>query len=305
MQEHSISDILSKVFKDSPIFQKGGEELLFKCPKCDHHKKKLNINILSGQYHCWVCDFKGRGFISLLKNINAPKNYYSYFKNEKTYKKEIVIKDNDIIELPSEFCQLDPNSTSFQSKPFLNYCNMRKISNLDIMRYNIGYCTSGLFKNKLIVPSYDKNQKLNFYCGRSIYESDYKYQLCNHSKNIIGFESLINFNKQITIAEGVFDAISIRYNVIPLFGTIMPSYLKLELIKHKPPRVNVVLDNDAYKKSLDICEFFIKNNIPVHLVKLEGKDPNVIGFEKVWDIINSTPAFNESELYKEKIKIKI
>lgn len=308
MQEHSIPDVLSKVFKDDPIFQKGGEELLFKCPKCDHHKKKLNINIVSGYYHCWVCDFKGKGFVSLLKNINAPKNYYSYFKNDKYYKKQQIntSKENTrVLELPPEFNSLISNKSSLQVKPFLNYCKMRNISETDIFRYNIGYCTSGLFKNKLIVPSYDSNQKLNFYCGRDIYDTNYKYQLCDHSKNMIGFESLINFNKQITLTEGVFDAISIRYNAIPLFGTIMPSNLKIELIKHHPPVINVVLDNDAEEKAIQMCDFLMKNNLNVKFVKLNEKDPNKLGFKKIWQIINSTALLTESELFKEKIRLKI
>ena len=32
----------------------------FKCPCCKHRKNKLEVNLTTQQYHCWVCDVKGK-----------------------------------------------------------------------------------------------------------------------------------------------------------------------------------------------------------------------------------------------------
>lgn len=311
MLEHSVAHILSQVFKSTPTLQKGGEELLFYCPKCNHHKRKLNVNTETGHYHCWVCDFKGRGFVKLLRSVNAPSHFYSHFKDVKYVNQSNSIykdKDNEKLidlELPNDYQPIYKKSKSVQYNSFLQYCFKRKLSIYDMVRYNIGYCTSGEFANKLIIPSYDKDQKLNFYCGRDIYSTQYKYKLCNSSKNIVPFESHINFNRPITITEGAFDAISIRYNVIPLFGTIMSNKLKYELIDKHPPRVNIILDDDAYLKAIHMCEFLMQNDIDAHLVKLNDKDPNELGFDKIWEIIDNTPKLTEFKLFSEKIKLKI
>ena len=73
-------------------------DVAFYCPFCNHHKKKLNINLDTQKYHCWVCGVKGRKFIYLLRKLNAPNDiineilkdigeYQSYNtdKNEKTH----------------------------------------------------------------------------------------------------------------------------------------------------------------------------------------------------------------------------
>lgn len=305
MLEYSISDILSKVFSHSPTVQKSGDELLFFCPKCNHYKKKLNINIKSGFYHCWICDFKGRGFVSLLKNLNAPNDYISYFKNYKyDYNNSKSNKTSDLF-LPKEFVPIYRTSKNIHYKNIFNYCVKRGISQKEMLKYNIGYCLSGEYQNQLIIPSYDKNQKLNFFCGRNVYESYKKYQLCNSSKDIVGFESHVDYRYPITLVEGVFDAISVRYNVIPLFGTNMSNILKIKMITHKPPRVNVLLDNDAFTKSLKICEFFIQNNINVHLIRLDGKDPNELGFKKTWEFINNSIQFDEKDLFRHKVNTNL
>jgi len=190
-------------------------------------------------------------------------------------------------------------------KHALSYCLNRNISTLDIVRYNIGYCTSGNFINRIIVPSYDCQGKLNFYCGRSFYDGYLKYRLCDGSKDIIGFELYTDFNQPVTLVEGVFDAMSVKYNVIPLFGKTLSKSLKLKLVENKPPRVNVLLDNDALASSLKICEFLIANDITTYLVRLDGKDPNELGHKKTWQTIDSCVRMDESLLYKLKLTVKL
>jgi len=302
--EKPIKDILSSLFKHSPTVQKSGEELLFYCPKCDHYKKKLNINIVSGYYHCWVCNFRGKGFISLLKNLKAPSEYYSLL-DIKVKKTDFNKQENKVLSLPEDFHPLYKKSKDFNYKHALNYCFNRGLTVHEIIRYNIGYCKEGNFKNRVIVPSYDKDKKLNFYCGRDFFDGYMKYRLCESSKNIVGFESLTDFRYPITLVEGVFDAFSVKYNVIPLFGKLLSENLKLKLLKSPPPRVNVLLDIDAIKDSLKICEYLVQNNINTYLVILDGKDPNEIGFKKTWNIINNTVQLNESGLFKLKIKYNL
>ena len=51
---------------------RGGDEAVFTCPNCNHHKKKLTLNKLTQKYQCWVCGFKGARALQLLKFIKAP-----------------------------------------------------------------------------------------------------------------------------------------------------------------------------------------------------------------------------------------
>jgi len=304
MINSSVIETLSKLFKQKPHIQKGGAEILVFCKNCNHHKRKLNITTTTGFYQCWVCGFSGKSFTSLLKKLKAPAEFYQILCKNKT-KVNYVVEEKKLLTLPVEFKPLYKSSSDVIYKHALNYCLKRNLSIHEIVRYNIGYCTSGAFANRIIIPSYDAGGNLNFYCGRDFYNSKLKYRLCDGSKDIIGFEMFTDFTKPITIVEGPFDALSVKYNVIPLFGKTMSKKLKIKLLETRPPYVNVLLDKDALESSLKICDFLISNDIETHLVLLDGKDPNEMGHIKTWQTIESSGKIDESLLYRYKLTNKL
>ena len=50
---------------------KSGNELLFFCPKCDHHKRKLSVNIDKDAFKCWICDYHGRSIRRLVRRYGS------------------------------------------------------------------------------------------------------------------------------------------------------------------------------------------------------------------------------------------
>jgi len=304
--------MLNRLLRQTPRIRKGTDAVYF-CPKCHHYKRKLEISLVTGKYNCWVCGFSGLNFGSLLKKLNAPREYYESIGEIKKIAPKHILENlfeepkeiEEIHNLPEEFQPLyDSNSKSIQRKHALNYLKNRGVSNIDLYRYNIGYCETGDYKNRVVIPSYDINGNLNFYSCRDFYESSWlKYVNCKFSKDIVGFEMLTNFNEEITLVEGAFDALAVRKNVIPLFGKTLSNILKLKLLIFRPPVVNVLLDNDALKDAIKICEFFIKNDINTRLISLNEKDASVLGFEKTWQYINNAKLLSFEELFKLKINL--
>ena len=48
----------------------------YHCPLCNHHKPKLEINFTENikgenQWHCWVCDKKGKKLYQLFKAVET------------------------------------------------------------------------------------------------------------------------------------------------------------------------------------------------------------------------------------------
>ena len=68
------------------------------------------------------------------------------------------------------------------------------------------------------------------------------------TKDIIGFENMINWNIPITIVEGAFDSITVRRNCIPLYGKVIMNNLKKMILQKGVKEVNLALDPDAIKK---------------------------------------------------------
>jgi hypothetical protein len=103
---------------------------------------------------------------------------------------------------------------------------------------------------------------------------------------------MIDFNQEVTLVEGVFDAFAVRYNCIPLFGKTLSKELKSELLSNSPPVVNILLDSDAVSDSVRILEFLLRNNIKSKFINIGEKDPSVLGFEATWDLIRSSPMMD-------------
>ena len=185
----------------------------------------------------------------------------------------------------------------------MRYLKRRGISKCDIERYNIGYCSSGQYSGRVIVPSYDGENQLNYYVGRSYFEDENnKIKAPSTSKDIIGFELFINWNLPIIICEGAFDAISIRRNVIPLFGKTISNSLFKKLVNNKVRDIYLILDQDAIKNAIRYAEKLMNYNKNVYLVELDGKDPNLLGFEKINKLINETKPLKFSDLMILKMK---
>ena len=86
----------------------------------------------------------------------------------------------------------------------------------------------------------------------------------------------------------------------------MPFTLKLDIIQNGVKRVNIVLDNDALQQAIDIYDYIEDiqgDKIDIHLIKLEDKDPSVLGFEKIDSIIRASKPLEFMDLMKYKLSL--
>ena len=228
-----LENILGKSHK------RARENYAFTCPKCNHRKPKLEINLHTNEkgenpFECWVCGFKGRTIKSLLKQLNVPASQASevlkyVHKGEDSYYAPVKT-----LELPEEFQPLYTASTaSVIANKVKSYLYERGLTDYDFIKYNVGYSRSGEYGGRVIVPSYSSSNSLNYFIGRT-YEGNYfKYKNPETSKDIIFFENLINWNQPIILCEGVFDAMAIKRNAIPLLGKGLSKFLLLKIRMQK------------------------------------------------------------------------
>jgi DNA primase len=279
-----------------------GKEYTFSCPYCNHHKKKLVVNVATEKWHCWVCGTKGIGVSRIFKKLKA----FDKLPALKALSR-IKIKDSskEVVEhvsLPSEFLPMvNGNMNSPEFRNAARYLKTRGLNKIDVLRHNIGYCESGPYSGMIIIPSYNKDGILNYFVGRSYYDTTFKHKNPKVSKDIIGFELLINWNKDVNICEGVFDAMTIGENTIPIFGKFLPKQLRLKLKEQSVKRVNIVLDNDARKEALELSENLISEGIDVRMVDIPSDtDPNEMGKEKINELINKTETLDFRKIVEMK-----
>jgi transcription elongation factor Elf1 len=307
-----IISLLNDVLKQTAKLRKGGEELIYYCPNCHHHKRKLEVCLEKGKkfgiFHCWTCSISGN-LGKLLKIVNASTSYrdklYKLLKDIGKFRKEIPKNEYESLKLPDEFRSLLISRNCPEYRNAMAYIKRRGILDEDILRYNIGYCDDGPYEQHIIIPSYDAKGELNFFIGRRYYQSEgvIPHKKPEVSMNIVGFESFINYNEPINICEGVFDGIAIRNNAVPLFGKFPSPKLREAMIINGTPRVNMILDNDAMEDAIKNCKIMMRLGIPVHFVKLDGKDPSVLGFDKIHELIKNAPEFTQDDLLKHALEL--
>jgi len=307
MYKYELVKLLEKVLY--PSYEMKGGEHAFHCPFCNHHKKKLQVNFETQKWHCWVCNKGGHKIGILLRKINAPKKIisevlkllgdYKGVQNEKEEKTEYDVS------LPQCYKPLWKKSDDPLYKNAIHYLRKRGIGGIDILRYSIGYCTSNGYANRIIIPSYDADGKLNYFMARDMFpESKFKYKNPPMSKDTVGFELFINWNEPIVLCEGAFDAIAIRNNAIPLFGKFPSKTLVMRLIEKKVKKVYVALDEDAKRDAIKLSKFLMDYGISTYLLNMKDKDPSELGFKKFWKIVKETKQFKFSDIIKGRLYAK-
>ena len=287
----------------------------FYCNKCKHHKRKLEVNLITNTnnenpWNCWVCsDFRGKTLKSLFNRMKVPSEKYEELNTilgtSYKYSKEELKQPEYQIELPKEFQPfINLDKRNITGRHALTYLlKDRKISFEDIIKHNIGFCETGQYRNKVIIPSYSKDGKVDYFIARAFDESSKKMDAPKSDKNFIGFESLINWSQPIIITEGAFDAISAKRNAIPLFGKSIPPKLKQQLMLNRVKQIYLSLDEDVKKTTLMISEELLNLGKELYVVRLNKKDINETGFKSYIEIIQNSQPFTLSDLIKLKMEV--
>ena len=263
-------------------YNRTGHELLFSCPKCKHHKRKLSVNINKNVFKCWICDFKGTNINRLVRRYGDVAQKAKW--GELTGQVEIGQFDEiiaslfpdteedqpEVVKLPNEFLSLANKGRSLLSTKARNYLNRRGITDEDILFWKIGYCPSGEYAGRIIIPSFNEDGDCNYFIGRT-YQSDWrKYMNPQAAKSKIVFNELyIDWDEDLVLTEGVFDAIVAGKNSVPILGSSLKEQSRLfkKIIENDTP-VYVALDPDAEEKASSLIQNLIKYGAEVYKIQV-------------------------------------
>jgi len=257
---------------------KTGNEYLYFCPFCKHHKKKLSLNFLKGKYKCWVCDVAGN-----IRKLVRKKGTFEMFQKWKMLDGEIDLDTNlddlfadkeevseEIFVLPEKFVSLTGKEHPLSHTKPINYLRKRGLTEEDILYWKIGFCFDGEYKNRIVFPSFNSTGELNYYVGRTITGEKFnKFKMPSASKDIIFNELYIDFDSDIILTEGIFDAIKAGQNAVPLLGSTLREESRLfQKIVGYDTAVYLALDPDAKKKENELIKKFINYGIETYKVQI-------------------------------------
>jgi len=202
-----------------------GNDLWAVCPYHQEEKPSFSISIKKdnfGTFFCFGCHAAGN--IQTLINdfcdsdetiVTLP--YYLPTKKEQLEK----IKIFNINDLPVSFRSLNQTSPNV----FLDYLvKERKLTYEQILKYKIGYCRTGFYRGRIIIPI-EIRQKVVSFAARSIYKGKkrYLYPKDSNIKDIVFPFDSIDFNvNYLFLVEGLFDMLALERiglkNVLCLFN---------------------------------------------------------------------------------------
>lgn len=297
------------------------------CPQClkakgsNYSNKKLAIKIDNQLIKCWVCNFKSRNLYSILAKFKPMflEEYVNRFYSGSTvyeYEHELLLDEqNSALELPPLTTPLvsylinKTREIPQEAKSAINYLMSRNISVSDLwyFKFCISFGDNPLYKNRVIVPSYNTEGELNFFVGRTWLPNN-KFRYYNpfiKTSEIVFNEINIDWSERLTIVEGPFDLTKVNQNATCLLGSTLGNKSRLleQISKHRTP-ILLALDSDADSKQLEIAKNLYENDVDVKLVLLPDKikDPGSLSSKEEFESLESV-SFNMDFYLKKKINL--
>lgn len=255
-----LLEILHDILGDEKLHYESRGQISFDCPICDEdrHKGNLEVNYFEHVYKCWSCGDENGTHGPLGKLIDKwgnkkQKKIYNLLQPEEHKPKE---KRKDRLRLPEGFTLFKDSSLVYPvRRQAYNYLKQRGITDEMIEKYGMGFCDKGKFTGRVIIPSYDSEGELTYFIARSWNpHTKAKYMNPEAEKDIIIFnESLIDWNKDIFLCEGVFDALFLP-NSIAMLGKHMSELLLNTLYDKAKGNIIIALDGDAFQDGVRLYE---------------------------------------------------
>lgn len=257
-----LIELLRDVLGDEKQHYDSKGQISFDCPVCAAEKGvqgdgkgNLEVNYFRGVYKCWACA-ETNGTQGVLGKL------FDQFGNKKQKQLWDLLRpeDDSIREKPKVKLRMPEGYTKFRDSNILfiphreaiNYLYSRGITDEMIEKYDIGYTVKGDYAYRIIVPSYDEEDELNYFVGRAWVNKKMKYKNPPTPKDEIIFnESRINWDEDVYLCEGVFDGFFLP-NPIPMLGKILSEKLFGTLYDKVKGNIHICLDGDAWDSAIKL-----------------------------------------------------
>lgn len=302
-------NILKNILGD---YKKSREEYLFFCKFCDHHKPKLSVNLEKNVWKCWVCEKSGRNISYLVSQFGTKQqqhtwlqinNYVDFtdiFDIESIFHKNYLAEEK--IELPKHYKSLAGKLTADGMEPFL-YLKKRGLTKQDMAYWKIGYCREGEYRDRIIIPSFDKDGELNYFVARSFIDDFPPYRNPDCSKDIVFNELFLNPKEPLILVEGVFDAIVAGEQALPILGSTLKEDSHLfRFISNSHEEIYISLDRDAERKQKQIISTLLRYGKVVFEIPFpNAKDLGEITKQEFQDLKSKSKKITNEIFFEKQI----
>ena len=296
------------------------------CPECppsaDTSKRKLAIRTDNFLTKCWVCGYRSRSIVHLLKT-HHPNHLQEFIDLFAQHDAELLYDEdltsslssaglNTMIELPQGFTLLAEQFWNTEAPLWIrqvkSYLLNRGLTYRDFWYYKFGATIQDpRYQNRVIIPSHNVEGELNFFTSRAIIPGLYpKYQnpFAFVREEIIFNEINIDWTSELTLVEGPFDLVKANENATCLLGSdLTPKYrLFQKIVEHSTP-VLLACDDDAVTKTYRMAQRLTEYTIPVRVLEMPKSrhDVGEMSKEEFLALISTGVPYDSFEYLKGRI----
>jgi DNA primase len=255
-----VIELLSEILGDSKMHYDSKGQISFDCPVCAAEKGlegdgkgNLEVNYFRGVYKCWACSetYGTQGPLGKLIEQFGTKNQRKIYDLIRPQEEGTREKPKIRLRLPEGYTKFkDSNIRFIPHREAITYLTSRGVTDEMIEKYDIGYTVKGEYAYRVIIPSYDMDDNLNYFVSRAWVPNKMKYKNPSVPKDEIIFnESRINWEENVYLCEGVFDAFFLP-NPIPMLGKMLSNNLFEKLYDRAKGEIHICLDGDAWDNAL-------------------------------------------------------
>ena len=197
--------------------------------------------------------------------------------------------------LPSEYIPFRFDGSPDEAMG-LSYLIRRGVTREQIAIYRMGYAIVGDYRGHVIIPSFDASGAVNCFVARSIHGPG--YMMPDTTKDVIVNEHMVDWDREIVLVEGIFDAVAVGSQGIPLLGKSLLPKLMAKLIAVQQT-VHICLDSDAWSEAWALAEDLLEHGVVCSVSCVQGelvteKDPASVGHERTWRSIRRATLIKDS-----------
>lgn len=296
----SVVDYLEGVINDKLLYTENNREVHFCCPLCNDHKKRMYVNLSTGQFWCHNCQ-QGGSFPTFIQKIeggsldtaikratdirgsvSVPERITDNIKLKMVGSVKLAKR---AIALPEEFTLLDKNAVNKVHIRAINYLKKRMVTEADIKRHRMGVCSTGQYAERVIIPIINEGIT-EFWVARAISRKALKKEMSPSNEDYQISKSNVVFNLwqsaktygTTVICEGIFDALSFGDIGSALLGKALHEEQFHRILEYKyllKDGVFIALDWDAREEALATADRLSKHmSVKIIDIPKELGDPN-------------------------------
>lgn len=291
----------ASLLRAKPVQSGNGHEMTAVCPACDKYGG-FYVNIESGSYLCNKCEFRGRSVAGLVAQVEqltwSEARSFIFSRSVKLRRKSDVftlldqiqglrveaIDENESpseirIEPPERYVQIyDPKRRPRWKFP--KYLHKRGIRHSTAREWGLGYCPSGKYADRLIIPIDCPAGRS--WTARAMSEDVWGPKILNppgadHACLLIGWH-VARMTGDITLVEGPFDALMAYQNHVPAVGlggkVLHDPQLAMLMTLPRSSAVTIMLDPEEDTAPYDVADRLSLHFDYIYVAKLPRKLPS-------------------------------